>query len=335
MSQVGHPSAGGSPVAAGDAGGNHRGPRQIARDFAHHPLAMVGLIALALTLLNTLVAPLLGNTEMINPADVLQGPSGSHLLGTDELGRDVLARLLFGVRSSMLLVGTTFALAAVGAAAVLAVVRLLGRQRSQDARARWAEVVLTPVVGLLLLGGVSLVVGNPFGNAPSGVPTNLFSYVVTLAWTYVLQHPFSIGTEIQQRNVASLVILILLVGELVRFVYLLVQRLRSARTPQPRADTTPVTPAWVSVAVPAVAIGLWVAADALLLEDLLEFYVGNPPEPIPSLGQMLGSGWAFINQQPWLLLAPLVAILLLYASLNLVGFGLRGVLLRSPQPEQH
>ena len=58
MSQVGNPSAGGSPVASGGAGGSHRGPRQIAGDFAHHPLAMAGLIVLALALLDTLVAPL-------------------------------------------------------------------------------------------------------------------------------------------------------------------------------------------------------------------------------------------------------------------------------------
>jgi peptide/nickel transport system permease protein len=335
MSQASNPSAGGSPVAAGGAGENHRGLRQIAGDFAHQPLAMAGLIVLALALLDTLVPPVLSNTESFQLTDLLQSPSGSHLLGTDELGRDELARLLYGVHSSMLLVGATFALAAVGAATILAVVHLLGSQRGQE-WTRWAGVVLTPVVGVLLLAGVSLAVGNPFGNASSGLPYyNLFNYIFFIAWTYVLQHPFSIGTEIQQGNIASLVILILLVGELVRFVYLLVQRLRSARAPQPRAETTPITPAWVGIVVPAVAIGLWVAADALLLEDLLEFYTGNPVPPIPTLGQMLGSGRGLLNQAPWLFLVPLVAILLLYVSLNLVGFGLRGGLLRSPQPEQH
>jgi hypothetical protein len=234
----------------------------------------------------------------------------------------------------MLLVGATLALAAVVAAVVLAVMRLLGRQRWQE-WARWAEVVLTPVVGVLLLGGASLVVGNQFGNVPSGFPTNLFNYIFFIAWTNVLQHPLSIGTEIQQGNVVSLVILILLVGELARVVYLLVQRLRSARAAQPRADTAPVTPGWVSIAVPAVAIGLWVAADALLLEDLLEGYTGNPAPPIPTLGQMLGDAGPLINQAPWLFLTPFVALLILYVSLNLIGFGLRGVLLRSPEPEQH
>jgi ABC-type dipeptide/oligopeptide/nickel transport system permease subunit len=66
----------------------------------------------------------------------------------------------------------------------------------------------------------------------------------------------------------------------------------------------------------------------------MEFYTGNPAPPIPTLGQMLGEAGHLNNQAPWLFLIPLVAILLLYVSLNLVGFGLRGVLLRSPEPGQ-
>src|SRR5215469_11617662 len=157
MPQVDSLNTGGSPVAAGGASGNHRGPRRIAGDFAHHPLAMAGLVVLALALLDALVAPLLFNPGPIHIPQRLQGPSGSHVLGTDSVGRDELARLLYGVHNSMLLVGATLALAAVVAAVVLAVVRLLGRKRWQE-WARWAGVVLTPVVGLLLLRGASLVV---------------------------------------------------------------------------------------------------------------------------------------------------------------------------------
>jgi ABC-type dipeptide/oligopeptide/nickel transport system permease subunit len=50
---------------------------------------------------------------------------------------------------------------------------------------------------------------------------------------------------------------------------------------------------------------------------------------------MFGHAALFINQAPWLVLTPLVALLILYASLNLVGFGLRSALLRSPEPEHY
>jgi hypothetical protein len=205
--------------------------------------------------------------------------------------------------------------------------------------ARWAEVVLTPVVGVLLLGGTSLVLYFSLLSRGIGISPDLFNYIFTSPWKFIFQNQLPIGTEIQWYYLAdSLLVLVMLAGELGRFAYLLVQRLRSARAPQSRVETASVTPAWVSVAGPAVAIGLWVAADALLLEGLLESYlfgVVNLSPLIPSLGQMFGQAAPFINQAPWLLLAPLLAILVLYTSLNLVGFGVRGVLLRSPEPEQH
>ena len=267
----------------------------------------------------------------------LQGPSGSHLLGTDYLGRDELARLLYGVHTSMLLVGATLALAAVVAAVVFAVVRLLGRKRGQE-WARWAGVVLTPVVGVLLLKGASLVVSLQL---PSGTIEryDLFSYIFFAAPQTWLPSGMAFMAFPTAFFLPSLLVLVMLAGELVRFVYLLVQRLRSARTPQPHTEAAPVSPAWVNVAVPAVAIGLWVAADALLLEGLLYgyLYVGMAPAVVPpaSLGLVLLQGGGFINQVPWLVLAPLIAILVLYASLNVVGFALLGMLRRSPEPEQH
>jgi ABC-type dipeptide/oligopeptide/nickel transport system permease subunit len=245
MSQVGHLSAGGSPVAAGDAGGSHRGPRQNTGDFAHHPLAMAGLIVLALAVLDTLMAPVFINLEtMPHSRQQLQGPSVSHPLGTDAAGQDALVQLLYGVHTSMLLVGTTFVLAAVVAAILFAVVRLLGRQQGQE-WTRWAGVVLTPVVGVLLLVGASLVLSLKTGSA---VAPNLFTYVTSLftyPWLY-----FSTETYIpfltQIHNafyLRAVLYLAMLAGELVRFVYLLVQRLRSARAPQPRAETAPIMPA--------------------------------------------------------------------------------------------
>ena len=331
MSQVGNLSAGGSPVAAGGAGGNYRGLRQITGDFAHQPLAMAGLIVLALALLDAFVAPVFINPEVIIQQR-LQGPSGSHLLGTDYLGRDELARLLYGVHTSMLLVGATLALAAVVAAIVFAVVRLLGRTRGQE-WARWAGVVLTPVVGVLLLKGASLVVSLQL---PSGTieSVDLFGYIFFNAPQTWL--PIGMAFFPTAFFFPSLLVFVMLAGELVRFVYLLIQRLRSARTPQPHTEAAPVSPAWANVAVPAVAIGLWVAADALLLEGLLYGYLwlGMAPAVVPpaSLGLVLLTGSGFINQEPWLVLAPLIAILVLYASLNVVGFALLGMLRRAPEP---
>jgi peptide/nickel transport system permease protein len=337
MSQLGNLSAGGSPVAAGGAGGNHRSLRQITGNFAHHPLAMAGLIVLALALLDTLVAPVFINlATMPQSPQQLQGPSGAHPLGTDAAGRDELVQLLYGVHTSMLLVGTTFALAAVVSAILFAVVRLLGRKQGQE-WARWAGVVLTPVVGVMLLVGYSLALNLKTGSA---VTTNLFSYVTSLFTTprlYLSTETYIPFLQQIQNSfyVRALLYLAMLAGELVRFVYLLIQRLRSARAPQPRGETAPITPAWVGIAVPAVAIGLWVAADVLFLDGLFDWfdlhYVLGPLAPLtPTLGRMVFEGGGIGNQTPWLVLPPLVALLVLYATLNLVGFGLRDMLRRAP-----
>jgi hypothetical protein len=248
-------------------------------------------------------------------------------------------QLLYGVHTSMLLVGTTFVLAAVVAAIIFALVHLLGRQRGEQ-WARWVGVVLTPVVGVVLLVGYSLALNLKTG---SPVTSNLFTYVTSLftyVWTDLSTRTYIPFLQQIQNGpyLRALLFLAMLAGELIRFVYLLLQRLRGARTPQPRAETAPVAPAWVSIAVPAVAIGLWVAADVLFLDGLFSWfelhYVLGPMAPLtPTLGGMVfqGDGWG--NLAPWLLLAPLVSILVLYASLNLVGFRLGGMLPHAAEPE--
>ena len=69
-----------------------------------------GTIILVVILLAVVVGPLLYDTSPLTPSqDVIQGPSSEHWLGTDPLGRDVLARVLAGMRTSLLisLVATT------------------------------------------------------------------------------------------------------------------------------------------------------------------------------------------------------------------------------------
>ena len=249
--------------------------------------------------------------------------------------------MLYGVHTSMLLVGTTFVLAAVVAAIIFALVRLLGRKRDQDAHARWVGVVLTPVVGVVLLVGYSLALNLKTGSA---VTSDLFTYVTAL-FTYPSLY-FSTRTYIpflQQIQdglyLRAVLYVAMLAGELVRFVYLLVQRLRSARVREPRGETAPITPAWVGIAVPAVVIGLWVAADVLFLDGLFDWfqlhYVLGPLAPLtPTLGGLVFEGDGSGYLAPWLLWAPLITLLVLYASLNLVGFGLLRTLRRASEPVQ-
>lgn len=77
--------------------------REAAARFGANRTAMFGLVVILLTIVAALLAPVLGGHDP-NDTDltaVMQPPGNGHLLGTDELGRDVLTRLLYGARVSM------------------------------------------------------------------------------------------------------------------------------------------------------------------------------------------------------------------------------------------
>ena len=88
--------------------------------FAQNRLAMTGLVIVTVLILLAIFAPILSKYDpvLIDPAVRNQPPSAEHLLGTDRLGRDVLTRLMYGGRVSIL-VGLASALLATGLGVVL------------------------------------------------------------------------------------------------------------------------------------------------------------------------------------------------------------------------
>lgn len=327
MAQAGNYDADHASTTTGGTAGGNGGLRKIARDFARRPLAMVGLVVLVVAALDTLLAPLLISTQAATSipddiAQMLQGPSWAHLLGTDDLGRDELLRLLLGVHYSLLLAGAALVLGATVSGIVLAAVRLIGGERERQ-WGRWAEVVLTPLVGVLLLGVASIVTS---GQLPGPLP-NLFSFVVTNLWS-IIQSPASLVTDIRTGTWIPVLTGLVVLGEALRLVYLLVQRIRGTDVaPAPAAGKTMST-GWWRLVGPAVVVGLWIAGDTLLLEPQLAFYgvgLGLPSPPLPSLSILLGQSLTFGAQAPWLVVSPLLTALILYVSCNLVGFGLRRV----------
>ena len=75
------------------------------RKFASNKLAVVGLAVLIIIILASIFAPLLTSYEpnAMNPREKMQAPSAEHILGTDQLGRDVFTRILYGGRVSILI----------------------------------------------------------------------------------------------------------------------------------------------------------------------------------------------------------------------------------------
>lgn len=90
--------------------------RRILRVFWGRKVAMVGLVLIVLLILTAILAPILApyNPDKTNMAERFQGPSRNHLLGTDSIGRDILSRVIFGSRISIVV-----GLGAVGLATLL------------------------------------------------------------------------------------------------------------------------------------------------------------------------------------------------------------------------
>jgi peptide/nickel transport system permease protein len=322
MADRGNHSTGSVPLDDGPAAGDHRTVRRLAGDFARRPLAMIGLVILVVAALDTLFAPMLvgDRAETYHVAEELQGWSRAHPLGTNDLGQDELARLLVGIHSSALFAGTALLLAVVLGLIVFGAMHLLGRTRAQE-WGRWAELAVVPVLGVILLGIASWV-ASP--QVQAGFPSQFSLTLRYYLWDTIRQ-PFAIAT-----NVYVVLVDLLVIGEVVRFGSLLIQRLRQVQAPPAPGAAAPSVPAWLSIVGPAAVVGLWIAADALLVEPSLLFYgVGLPQPPIPSLGWMLSDARPYATSQPPLALVPLTAVLVLYAALNLVGFGVRGVLRRA------
>src|SRR5689334_7264158 len=91
-----------APQSDGETGRRWRG-LEIWRRFRGHPLAVASTVILALMLLAVAFGPLIwrGAVNDIDFAAHLDGPSWAHPLGTDDLGQDLLARMLYGGRISL------------------------------------------------------------------------------------------------------------------------------------------------------------------------------------------------------------------------------------------
>jgi peptide/nickel transport system permease protein len=285
---------------------------QAALRFGAHPLAASALAALVVLAALACLAPLIGwglgsDAEAVDLLGRFAPPSAAHPLGTDELGRDVLLRLLAGGRAS-LLVGVAAALAsgAIGTAVGLAAGTLGGRI---DAFAmRVADGLLSlPLLPLLIV----LAAVDP-GNL--GLPPT------------IAQSP-AIG-------LARIVVIVSLAGwapvaRLVRAqalhlreeTFVLAARAQGAGIG--RIMLVHILPNLASSVIVATTLA---AGNVILLESVLSFLGLGIQPPTPSWGNLLTNAQELVWSAPGLAIWPGLLILITVVSLNLVGDGLREAL---------
>ena len=270
------------------------GDRQVVlRSLARRPLALAAVVFLALVVACAIAAPLLApaGPETQDLARALTGPSAAHWLGTDRLGRDVLSRLMFGGRVTLL-----------GVAEAVLVFAGLGVTFGLVAgfTGGWADRVITRLADLLLaLPGIIVLL-----MVLSVFPGNELATMITLGL---------IGCPTVLRVVRGATLAIR--GEL----YIKAARLSGLTTPRimwrhvlPRLGG-PVT----------VQVSLF-AASAVLVQSALSFLgLSSPETQGPSWGNMVGEASAVVSQDPWLLVPTGGVLVLTVMALGLVGDAVR------------
>lgn len=275
-----------------------RGPlRRAAGRFLANRAAVVGLAILAVVLAAILAYPLWWpyRPNDIDLTAMNRGPSAAHWLGSDGVGRDVLARLLRGGRISLMVAAGSVAVSSVIGFAVGAVAGFGGRLVDGGAM-RLVDLAMTlpPVIFLLVLASI----------AGTGIaPTILV--IALLSWPLLARMVRARLLELRERD--------------------FVIAARGMGAGLPHLLLRHALPNCVDVLVVYAALQ---TANAILLEAGLSFLGLGIPPPEASWGNMLNAARSTIvlEHYPWQWLFAGAALVLTVLAINFVGDGLRDAL---------
>lgn len=259
-----------------------------------NPMLVSGSVILAPLIVVAVLAPAIATIDplAIDAAAKLLPPSTSHLLGTDEFGRDVLSRIIIGARISL-----RVAFAATALTAVFGII--LG---SLSGQYRWADVIIGRISdSLLIFPGFVLAIMILAAIGPAEI--NVILAVVVL---YVPRVIRTVRASIIEFRSADFV-----------------QAARSVGVGDFRVLVVHILPNAFGPVMVQLTFGF---AWAILAEAGLSFLGLGPPPPNPSWGNMISDAREFIRSAPWLMIAPGAMISLAVLSLNLIGDGLRDML---------
>lgn len=263
--------------------------------FSRNRLAVFGLITIAALALIALLAPVVSPSDptAINVYKVLSPPSSTHLFGTDELGRDVLARMIWGSRVSL-----KVGFVAVGIAISIGV--LIGAAAGfyggsvDSVLMRFVDVMLAFPTLFLILAVIAIL-------EPS-ISTIMIIIGLT-GWMNVARLVRAEFLTLKERD--------------------FIAAARAAGAADVRLIFRHILPNALAPVFVSATFGI---AGAILTESGLSFLGLGVQPPDPSWGNILTAGKDNITVAWWLSVFPGIAILITVLSYNLVGEGLRDAL---------
>jgi peptide/nickel transport system permease protein len=263
--------------------------------FVQNPLAMVGLAVVASLVLVAVLAPVLtsGSPTAQDLSQRLRPPGAEHWFGTDELGRDIYTRVLFGARITLVIVGLV--------AVMVAPIGLLVGTAAGYAGG-WVDTVLMRVTDVFL-AFPRLILALAFVAALGPGIENAIVAIACTAWPPYARVARAETLTIRRSDFISAV------------------RLQGAGPL--RIVLGHVVPLCTSSVI--VRLTLDMAGIILTAAGLGFLGLGAQP-PSPEWGAMISSGRRFLLDQWWVATIPGIAILLVSLGFNLLGDGLRDVL---------
>jgi peptide/nickel transport system permease protein len=273
--------------------------------FRRHSLAMAGLVTIVFITVATAVGPFVYTTP-INDIDfgiAIQGPSATHPFGVDDLGRDLLARVLWGGRVSIAVGITAILLAMTLGTAVGAVAGYFSRL--DNPLMRLTDLFLSlPILPLLLIV-IFLFRDNLrelFG-PEAGIFILIVLVIGILNWMPVARLVRASFLSLKQKE--------------------FVEAARTVGATDGRIILVHMLPNVLSPVLVAATIGVGVA---ILTESTLSFLgLGFPPD-VPTWGRLLFDAQNYLDIAPHLAIFPGLAIFLTVLGINYIGDGLRDAL---------
>jgi peptide/nickel transport system permease protein len=257
--------------------------------------AIAGLVLLALLAVMALVASLVAPYEpnVMAPANALKGPSAEHLFGTDQFGRDILTRIMYGARLSF-----RVGFIAVGIALVFGV--LLGLTAGYYGR--WVDALVTMLIdvmlafpGILLALAIVAILGPSLLNLMVAVGVSAIPGYTRLVRGAVLAARQQAYVEAARVIGAS--------DSAIMFKHIL-----------------------PNVLAPVIVLATLGIGGAILVGASLSFLGLGAKPPTAEWGAMLSTGRNYLAIAPWITLFPGLAIMVTVLSINLLGDGLRDAL---------
>ena len=257
-------------------------------------VVLAGAAILAVVALAALLAPWIAPYDpmALKVLDRLQSPRAAHWFGTDELGRDVFSRVIFGARYS-LLIGALVVVVSMVCGVLLGLAAGFFRRldgpvmRLVDAMMSFPDILLA--IALVAVLGASM--------------TNV---ILALAIVYTPRVARVV-------RASTLVVRELLFIEAARALGISTWRILFIHVLQ-------------NIASPILVQATFIFAYAVLAEAGLSFLGVGVPPVLPTWGSMISSGQQFAHQAIWLVVFPGIAIILSALSLQMVGDGFRDLL---------